>query len=93
MSSSGAPSPLSSTPNLPRITSKQTFSATYLPDVIPEQGWDKVEAVESAIQKAGWTGQITEDIRRSVKLRRYQSSVCTVGWAEYFKWRTQQTKV
>jgi len=89
-SSSGTPSPLSSTPNLPRVTSRQTFSATYLPDVIPEQGWDKVEAVESAIQKAGWTGHITEDIRRSVKLRRYQSRVCTVGWAEYVKWRTQQ---
>jgi AMMECR1 domain-containing protein len=92
-SSSGAPSPLSSSTYLPRVTSKQTFSATYLPDVIPEQGWDKIEAVDSAIQKAGWSGSITEDIRRSVKLRRYQSKMCVVGWDEYIEWRQQQTTV
>ncbi|KAG6881683.1 hypothetical protein C0992_000431, partial [Termitomyces sp. T32_za158] len=74
---SETPSPLSSSPYLPRLTSRQSFSATYLPDVIPEQGWDKVEAVDSAINKAGWTGRITEDLRRSIKLRRYQSKACT----------------
>jgi len=88
-SSSSAPSPLSSSAHLPRITSKQTFSATYLPDVVPEQGWDKIEAVDSAIRKAGWNGVITEDIRRSVKLRRYQSRKYTVGWHEYAEWRKQ----
>lgn len=51
-------------------------------------GWDKVETVDSAIRKAGWEGRITEDIRRSVKLRRYQSKKCTVGWDEYVEWRT-----
>jgi uncharacterized protein (TIGR00296 family) len=56
-SSSEAPSPLSSSAHLPRVTSKQSFSATYLPNVIPEQGWDKVEAVDNAIQKAGWQGE------------------------------------
>jgi AMME syndrome candidate gene 1 protein len=86
-SSSGTPSPLSSSSFLPRLTPKQTFSATYLPDVILEQGWDKIEAVDSAIQKAGWSGLITEDIRRSVKLRRYQSRKCVVSWDEYFHWR------
>jgi len=86
-SSSEAPSPLSSSGNLPRLTSKQSFSATYLPDVIPEQGWDKVEAVDSAIQKAGWRGRITEDLRRSIKLERYQSRKCAVTWDEYFQWR------
>ncbi|KIM83924.1 hypothetical protein PILCRDRAFT_6788 [Piloderma croceum F 1598] len=87
--SSGAPSPLSSSACLPRITSKQTFSATYLPDVVPEQGWDKIEAVDSAIHKAGWNGTITEDIRRSVKLRRYQSRKHTAGWDEYVAWRKE----
>jgi AMMECR1 domain-containing protein len=88
-SSSGAPSPLSSSSYLPRITSKQTFTATYLPEVMPEQGWDKIEAVDSAIQKAGWNGTITEDIRRSVKLRRYQSRQHTVEWEEYVAWRNE----
>ncbi|KAG5353691.1 hypothetical protein C0989_003117 [Termitomyces sp. Mn162] len=86
-STSEAPSPLSSSPYLPRLMHKQNFSATYLPDVIPEQGWDKIEAIDSAINKAGWTGRITEDLRRSIKLRRYQSKTCTVGWDEYVQWR------
>ncbi|KAF8211481.1 AMMECR1 domain-containing protein [Mycena galopus ATCC 62051] len=90
-SESTAPSPLSSATHLPRVTSRQTFTATYLPDVIPEQGWDKLEAVDSAIQKAGWNGAITEDLRRSVKLRRYQSKMCVVGWDKYIEWREQQT--
>jgi len=87
--SSSSPSPLSSSAYLPSITSKQTFSATYLPDVAPEQGWDKIEAVDNAIHKAGWNGVITEDLRRSVKLRRYQSRKFTVGWDEYVKWREE----
>lgn len=88
-SSSGAPSPLSSSLYLPRITSKQTFTATYLPEVMPEQGWDKIEAIDSAIQKAGWDGTITEDIRRSVKLRRYQSRQHHAGWDEFVTWRNK----
>jgi len=92
-SGSGAPSPLSSSAYLPRLTSKQTFSATYLPEVMPEQGWDKIEAVDSAIQKAGWGGRITEDLRRSIKLRRYQSRKFVVGWDEYLEWRTNHEAV
>jgi AMME syndrome candidate gene 1 protein len=57
--------------------------------VIPDQQWTKVEAVDSAINKAGWSGAITDDIRRSVKLRRYQSRKCVVGWSEYKEWRDQ----
>jgi len=89
-SSSETPSPLSSSGNLPRITSKQSFSATYLPDVIPDQGWSKIETIDNAINKAGWNGRITEDIRRSVKLRRYQSKKCVVTWEEYIQWRDEQ---
>lgn len=87
--SSETPSPLSSNPSLPRVISQETFSACYLPDVIPDQGWDQKEAVDSAIQKAGWEGTITEDIRRSIKLRRYQSKACTVQWEDYTQWRQE----
>ncbi|KAL9712741.1 hypothetical protein Ac2012v2_003978 [Leucoagaricus gongylophorus] len=88
-SSSGAPTPLSSTPNLPRITSHRDFSATYLPEVMPEQGWDKLDAIDSAIQKAGWNGIITEDLRRSIQLRRYKSKKCCVTWHDYWTWRQE----
>lgn len=84
---SSAPSPFSSSSFLPRFSSKQTLSATYLPDVMVEQGWDKIEAIDSAIRKADWNGAITEEIRRSVSLRRYQSRKCVVGWNEFVQWR------
>jgi len=92
-SPSSTPSPLSSSSNL--LTSrfrstKRSFSATYLPEVIPDQGWSKVEAVDSAIQKAGWNGPITEDLRRAIRLRRYQSSRCEVSFEQYRAWREAQ---
>jgi len=52
-----------------------------------EQGWDKIEAIDSAIRKADWNGTITEEIRRSIHLRRYRSSKCVVGWDEFVQWR------
>lgn len=93
---SATPSPLSSSTSLPSIrsrfsTPKHLLTATYLPDVASEQGWTKVEAIDSAIHKAGWDGRINEDVRRSVHLRRYQSRKCVVDWNEYYTWRQAQT--
>jgi len=93
---SEAPSPLSSSTSLPTRSSlksssiKHSYSATYLPQIAPEQGWDKIETIDSAIRKAGWSGRITEDVRRNVKLRRYQSRHCVVSWQEYVQWRKQR---
>ncbi|KAF8558981.1 hypothetical protein OG21DRAFT_1503435 [Imleria badia] len=84
---SSAPSPLSSSSFLPRFLSRHTLSATFLPHVMVEQGWDKIEAIDSAIRKAGWDGSITEEIRRSIRLRRYQSRKCEVGWDKFAQWR------
>ena len=84
---SSTPSPFSSSSFLPRFSSRHTLSATYLPDVMVEQGWDKIEAIDSAIRKADWNGAITEEIRRSINLRRYQSRKCVVGWDEFIQWR------
>lgn len=87
--SSEAPSPLGSSTSLPTRSTlgKHTYTATFLPEVAPEQGWDKIETVDNAIRKAGWNGRITEDVRRSLKLRRYQSRKCSVSWEEYAQWR------
>ena len=92
---SDAPSPLSSAVSLlahrpTTTTMTRTLSATYLPEVAPEQGWDRVDAVDSAIRKAGWDGRISEDLRRSVRLRRYRSSKCVIGWDEFVAWRTER---
>lgn len=88
-SDSNSPSPLSTPAVTPfaRSWSKKAYSATYLPQIASEQGWDKIETIDSAIRKAGWDGRITDDLRRSLKVRRYQSRACTVSWDEYIEWR------
>ncbi|KAI4484496.1 hypothetical protein M0804_007062 [Polistes exclamans] len=55
-------------------------TATYLPDVAPEQGWDQIQTIDSLLHKGGYKGLVTPDIRRSVKLTRYQSEKVTLAW-------------
>lgn len=62
---------------------RSKFSATYLPDVMPEQGWSKVEAIDSAIHKSGWKKGITDELRKSIRLTRYRSSKCDASYSEW----------
>lgn len=66
---------------------KGTLTATYLPEVSKEQGWTKQEAIDSAIQKAGYNGTITEDIRKGLRVRRYQSEKASMQYSEWQKAR------
>jgi AMME syndrome candidate gene 1 protein len=66
------------------------MSATYLPEVAPDQGWEHIDAIDSAIRKAGWSGRISEDLRRSVRVRRYQSRKCIVRWNDFVAWRADR---
>ncbi len=67
--------------------SRSVLTATYLPDVIPDQGWTKVEAIDSAMRKAGWNGRITEDMRRSLRVRRYRSEKLARTYEDFVAWR------
>jgi len=66
------------------------YSATYLPEVAAEQGWDTHQAVESLIRKAGYTGPVVEELLRRIKCTRYQSSKCAVDFHDYCHVRNQQ---
>jgi len=57
--------------------------ATYLPNVAIEQNWTHVEAIDSLICKAGYKGYITDDLRQSIKLTRYQSEKCCASYEEF----------
>ncbi|KAL8278237.1 hypothetical protein RQP46_009410 [Phenoliferia psychrophenolica] len=72
-------------PNPRRLPS--VLTATYLPDVPGAQGWDRLQAVDSAIHKAGWTGSITEELRNSLRVTRYQSRRVERSYAEWRAWR------
>jgi len=59
--------------------------ATYLPEVAPEQGWNKQETIDSLISKAGWEGKVTDQLRYSIQLQRYQSSKASLNYQDYIK--------
>ena len=63
------------------IGAKQ-YGGTYLPSVMPAQGWDRKEAIESLVRKAGHRGAVTEELLDSIKLERYQESESCVTHAE-----------
>ncbi|GAB5586766.1 hypothetical protein Unana1_01666 [Umbelopsis nana] len=58
-------------------------TATYLPEVIPEQNWDKIEAIDSLLRKGGFHGRITQSVRDSIRLKRYQSSKTEITYDQY----------
>ncbi len=60
-------------------------SATYLPDVAKEQGWTIEETIAELVQKAGYRGALTQRLKSSIKLTRYQSSKASLTYAEYLQ--------
>uniref|UniRef100_A0ABM5EVT8 Nuclear protein AMMECR1 isoform X3 n=1 Tax=Pogona vitticeps TaxID=103695 RepID=A0ABM5EVT8_9SAUR len=48
--------------------SKRT--ATYLPEVAKEQGWDHIQTIDSLLRKGGYKAPITNDFRKTIKLTR-----------------------
>ncbi|XP_072285253.1 nuclear protein AMMECR1-like isoform X3 [Pyxicephalus adspersus] len=48
--------------------SKRT--ATYLPEVAKEQGWDHIDTIDSLLRKGGYKAAISNDFRKTIKLTR-----------------------
>ena len=68
------------------------ISATYLPEVAAEQGWDKEETVEELMRKGGWTGRVGDKERREMKVVRYESEKGSMSWEEYIAWKEGEKK-
>ena len=71
---------------------RRRLSATYLPDVPREQGWDKEETIVSLMRKAGWNGR-REDWRKVMHLDlvRYQGKKTSMGyntWRDWKRWNS-----
>lgn len=58
-------------------------TATYLPEVAKEQGWNQIQTIDSLLRKGGFKGTITAEVRNSIKVTRYQSEKVTVAYNEY----------
>eukprot|EP00455_Lapot_gusevi_P047284 TRINITY_DN6365_c0_g1_i2.p1 TRINITY_DN6365_c0_g1~~TRINITY_DN6365_c0_g1_i2.p1 ORF type:complete len:112 (-),score=18.88 TRINITY_DN6365_c0_g1_i2:13-348(-) len=65
----------------------RSYSATYLPEVAPEQGWNQLECLQSLVRKAGYNGELDQNLVESISLVRYQSSKCTLSYADYLQLR------
>eukprot|EP00978_Attheya_sp_CCMP212_P025828 scaffold83948_cov63-Attheya_sp.AAC.4 len=59
------------------------YSATYLPEVASEQGWSQEQAVASLVRKAGYNGNVGEDLLSNITCTRYQSSKHRLTYEEY----------
>jgi len=58
-------------------------TATYLPEVAREQGWNQVQTIDSLLRKAGYWKPVTDDFRNSIKLTRYRSEKLVVSYDDY----------
>ncbi|XP_078268730.1 nuclear protein AMMECR1 [Rhinoraja longicauda] len=65
--------------------SKRT--ATYLPEVAKEQGWDHTQTIDSLLRKGGYKAPISNDFRKTIKLTRYHSEKMTLSYSEYLAHR------
>ncbi|CAF0794747.1 unnamed protein product [Adineta ricciae] len=63
-------------------------SATYLPEVAHEQGWNHVQTLDSLLRKGGYKAPITSDMRKSVQVTRYQSEKLTLHYNDYVQYKT-----
>ena len=67
-------------------------TATYLPEVAAEQGWTKIQAIDSLLRKGGYQDKINEHLRRTLKVTRYQSEKYTLTYDEYVQFSSNFSK-
>jgi uncharacterized protein (TIGR00296 family) len=66
-------------------------SATYLPEVAHEQGWNHIQTLDSLLRKGGYRASITSDMRKSVQVTRYRSEKLTLHYNDYVQSKTTTT--
>lgn len=62
-------------------------TATFLPEIAPAQRWSKVQTIDHALRKAGWTDEITDERRAALEVYRYTSDKCTVAYDAFEAWQ------
>lgn len=67
-------------------------SATYLPEVAHEQGWNHTQTLDSLLRKGGYRATITPEMRKSVQVTRYRSEKLTLHYNDYIQSKPAQKK-
>lgn len=63
------------------------YGSTFLPDVAPEQGWDKEDTLVNLVRKAGWPGKRDKWRDLDIKVVRYQGKRVHLRYAEFKQFR------
>nr|CAD1845027.1 unnamed protein product [Ananas comosus var. bracteatus] len=58
-------------------------SATYLPEIAAQEGWTKIETIDSLMNKAGYYGFVNESLRKKLHVTRYESTLYTMHYSDY----------
>eukprot|EP00035_Acanthoeca_spectabilis_P001336 m.79366 g.79366 ORF g.79366 m.79366 type:complete len:202 (-) comp10798_c0_seq1:260-865(-) len=61
----------------------RSYTATYLPEVAQEQGWEKQECIDSLVRKSGYRGALNQSLYTNISLQRYQSRKFHVTYSEW----------
>ena len=67
-------------------------SDVQLTHVSRRTGMTKVQAIDRLFRKGGYKGVITQELRESVKLTRYQSEKLTVSYEDYIEHSSRDSK-
>ena len=67
-------------------------SAVYLPDVMPEQGWNHLQAIDSLVRKSGCTRAVTEELRSGISVTRFVSTKHSTPYARWAQLRAPETR-
>jgi uncharacterized protein (TIGR00296 family) len=65
-----------------KTESGRKTTATYLPEVMAEQGWTKEEAIDSLLRKGGYRGTFSSTIYDTIVLTRYQSQKMDLAYKD-----------
>ena len=58
-------------------------SATFLPEVAKHERWTCQDTIDALIAKAGFVGTVTQQLRETLVITRYQSTACSLSYDEY----------
>eukprot|EP01061_Rhynchopus_euleeides_P007527 TRINITY_DN16566_c0_g1_i2.p1 TRINITY_DN16566_c0_g1~~TRINITY_DN16566_c0_g1_i2.p1 ORF type:complete len:223 (+),score=64.08 TRINITY_DN16566_c0_g1_i2:82-669(+) len=62
---------------------EDTYFASFLPDVVREQGWSRKQTLAALIHKSGYPREVTEDTLRRCSVSRYESTVGKCNYIDY----------
>ena len=65
---------------LQMVYKKKQYEATFLPEVMIEEGWDKLETMNQLLEKAEFTYGDYSKVKSKIKIITYESRKCTLSF-------------